>query len=308
MKSMKKWIAVLLAVLMLAAFAGCAAKKESAKEVDLREKLDALIATEEELGIDPAAVKLDDLTGGGIDSSLIGVWKTANESAVYTFGEDGVMTAEVAGYGEANETNYTCLLMNDQYVLCDETKMASYPEDSDEPVETPVLSYFRYAVDRDALYLVSVETKDEMMNSYQTSLQIFYHADETGSIAASVAKNPISLKSLFGTWETDKGTIEIGENGLTLDGETYAVSINEPGKLTAEKDGASTSYVMGFGYGKTYTGENNEEVESEGPILSLSYEGKDETDKPNLLAVLDDWNAEYGMDGWRYSATFKLAQ
>ncbi len=152
-----------------------------------------------------------------------------------------------------------------------------------------VLSYSTYNIDNDALYFTNVEdTTNEITDSAQYALMTMYRADESGSIEASTSGNRISLDSFAGTWTCEKGEITIDGKTLKLGEDVYNISINDAGKLVAEKDGKATEYSANISVRKQY--ENEDKTQStETVALGLYFTGADDNDKPNLESVLDDW-------------------
>ena len=163
-----------------------------------------------------------------------------------------------------------------------------------------MLSFTAYRVENDALYMVTVEERDEMFTSHQSALVMMFRADAGGSTAASIQKNPISMDTFSGSWSGDKGEFTIENGVLTFDGARYALSLNEKNQLVVEKDGKATVYSMNISDYKTYGDWPDETVR-----LGLYYTGADEADKPNLLPLLDDWKTEYQWEEWYYSGSFE---
>lgn len=323
---MKRIIAVLAALLIcIGIFAACGNTHAKPGKTDdgndapspssaenLREIITSLKATEAELGLENKYKTFDDVTDGKIDPTLIGTWKTADGSAVYTYGEDGILKTKTDFYGTVseNELRYTCLGAKDKNIICLETEYSNYPEDGGEPETELVIAYSTYKISGDVLYEMSVEEADPDSDNYNVSVQQFYKADENGSAEASIRANPVNLESLYGTWKNDEGkSITVGESGLVCDGETYAVSVNDKNDLVVEKDGVKTAYTFSLIYSKYFDGEGDEKhVSEEGYKLALNYTGKDESDKPNLLAVMEDWHTLYEYETWYYTANFDLAE
>jgi len=270
------------------------------KEVNLRDKLESLMTSDDALGIKGKYSALADITDGKVDKDLVGTWKTADGETSYTFGEDGTAKA-TSEYGDS-EVKFTCLTLGEYKVMCEESEMESSDVDGNTTTST-VVSYSTYDVDNDALYFTNVEdTTDENMDSSQYALMTMYRADESGSIDAAVAKNKIALDSFAGTWASEKGEITIADGTLTVGDDVYDISINDKGKLVVDKDGAFTEYSVNISVRKQYEGEDKTQS-TETTALGLYFTGADENDKPNLESVLDDWG-EF-MPNY-YSATFDL--
>jgi hypothetical protein len=295
---MKKALSIVLCLLMVVSLFGCS--MSFSKEVNLRDKLESLMTSDDALGIKGKYSAIADITDGKVDKDLVGTWKTADGETSYTFGEDGTAKA-TSEYGDS-EVKFTCLTLGEYKVMCEESEMESSDVDGNTTTST-VVSYSTYDVDNDALYFTNVEdTTDENMDSSQYALMTMYRADESGSIDAAVAKNKIALDSFAGTWASEKGKITIADGTLTLDKDTYDISMSDNGKLVVDKDGAFTEYSVNISVRKQYEGEDKTQA-TETTALGLYFTGADENDKPNLESVLDDWG-EF-MPNY-YSATFDL--
>ena len=295
---MKKVLSIVLCLLMAVSLIGCG--MTLGKEVNLRDKLESLMTSDDALGIKGKYSVLADITDGKVDKDLVGTWKTADGETSYTFGEDGTAKA-TSEYGDS-EVKFTCLTLGEYKVMCEESEMESSDIDGNTTTST-VISYSTYDVDNDALYFTNVEdTTDEYMDSSQYALMIMYRADENGSVDAAIAKNKIALDSFAGTWASEKGEITIADGTLTVGDDVYDISINDKGKLVVDKDGAFTEYSVNISVRKQYEGEDKTQS-TETTALGLYFTGADENDKPNLESVLDDWG-EF-MPNY-YSATFDL--
>lgn len=320
----KRVIASLVSVLMLTALVSCGNTKTeetssaasdakssvdvSVNAVNIREKLSAMIVSDKELDLVGKYNSIADIKDGENDSALIGNWSSSDGSIKCTFDENGVMKMESTMLDSASDVKYTCLTLGDRHIICEDLPVETN-DDSDDTAESTEVSYVSYVVENDALYLLDIEsTTDEGTTSYISSLITLYHADDNGSIDDAIAKNPIDLNSLYGSWTSDNGDVTIDENGLTLDKDTYKLSFDEKNQLVAEKDGNSTVYQMTLGYSKNYKNAEKTEVEDEKYALSLTYTGADENDKPNLVNVMTDWKTEYGWESWYYNTTFFLGK
>ena len=333
---MKKIIAVIAALLIcIGIFASCGNTPEKPGETEvssnnssdntadentpspvstgnLKDIITSLKATEADLGLEDKYETFDDVTGGKVDSALIGTWKTADGSATYTYGEDGILKTKTDFYGSVSEdeARYTCLSAEGKNIVCNETEYINYPEDGGKPKAETVIIYSTYKISGDVLYEMSVEEADPDSDNYNAAILIFYKADKNGSAETAIKSNPVNLESLYGTWKNDGDkSITIDENGLVCDGETYKLSINDENDLVAKKGGSKTAYKFSLVYSKLYDGDGEEKhVSEEGFKLALNYTGKDESDKPNLLPVMEDWHTLYEYDSWYYSANFDLAE
>ena len=285
---------------MTAALFGCG--MSIGKEVNLRDKLDSLMVTDDALGIKGKYNALSDIADGSIDKDLIGTWKSADGTISYVYNEDGTVKS-TSEYGET-EVKFTCLTLGEYKVMCDESEMESTDVDG-KTTKSTVVSYSTYNVDNDALYFTNVEdTTDENMDSSQHALMIMYRADENGSIDSAVSKNKIALDSFAGTWTSEQGEITIADGTLTLGKDTYDISVNDKGKLVVDKDGASSEYSVNVSVRKQYEGEDKTKF-TQTTALGLYFTGADEKDKPNLEAVLEDWG-EFQPN--YYTGTFDLKQ
>ncbi len=299
-KQMKRFFCVMLCVLIAAACTGCGAKKSASTGVNLIEKLTALMVSDQTLGIAGKYVKLTDIEGGSVDADLVGAWITADGEMTYTYGEDGALKVTSELYGDS-ELPFTCITIGDYKILCEEMELSPEYYDGAQPGDTQ-LSYTAYSVENDALYQVVVEEVNEDYTSSYSSLVMLYRADESGSAAAAIAKNPIDLNALNGTWESDdKGSFTLEDGVLTLDGDSFNVSFDEKNDLVVEKDGASTVYNMAVSVTKEYDYEDRTQFTAH-TAMGLSYTGADINDKPNMVAVMD----YYEYNGWYYSGSFKL--
>lgn len=300
-KQMKRALAVLLCVLLAASLFGCGAKPK--KQIHLFARISQLLVTQDELDIPETVKSLADLTDGKVDADMVGTWKTADGSYTYVYGEDGSASVTMAGSDSPTTAPFLSIMRQGHNILCQELKVMSFDEEGNETEGETQMAYTSYLIDGDVFYALSVEDIDEYSSSYQGSLLRFYRADADGSIDKALASEKIDLTALYGDWSGDKGSIVIDENGLTFDGETYALSVNDKQQLVAEKDGVSTAYGFGVAYIKNSTDMENTQWERKN-ALSLNYTGADENDKPNLLPCLTDWAAEYGWGESLYSATF----
>ena len=278
--------------------AGCQAKGQA---VNLPEKLSALTVSDRTLGIEGAFDALSDIADGKADPALVGRWVSADGRTAYTYAADGTERVESEDYGSF-DTKFTCITREGYRVLCEETQMTSADADGGT-AESTVLAYTAYRVENDVLYMMTVEkaADSELYNSFQAALVMMFRTDKSGSPAAAIAKNPIALDSLNGTWSGDKGDFTVENGTLKTGSDSYALSFNEKNQLVAEKDGRATAYSMNVSVYKTYGDQPNQTVR-----MGLYYTGADENDKPNLLPLLDDWKTEYGWKDWYYTGSFEL--
>ena len=306
----RKTIATLLAAIMLMSIlAACGGNsKPSETGVNIKDQLSSMIASDKELGLAGKYGSVADITDGKIDEALIGKWVTLDGDTSYTFSSDGMLKAESKQYDSVTEVKYTCINLEGKDILCEDLIMNSYPEDGGEPVESLVLSYDVYSVKDDTLYMTSVEsTDDDVYGSYSASLVTMYKADDSGSGAEAYKKNPVSLASFYGDWDSEGTSVKIDKKGLTVNGTTYAMSFNDKGNLVIEKDGKSTEYGYAMVYNKIYGMEDRTEPEAKEIALSFSYTGKDENDVPNLVDIMDNWKKEYDWSEWYYTGSLKTS-
>lgn len=302
--TVKRIFCAILCAAIALSLAACGAKTTKTDGVDLREKLASLMVTDEKLGIAGKYVKLSDVEGGSIDADLVGTWITADGETTYSYSADGTAKA-TSVYGD-NEAPFTCITIGDYKIICEEVELSPEFYDGAQPGDTQ-LSYTAYSVENDALYQVIVEEVNEDYTSNMSALVTLYRADETGSAAASIEKNPIDMSALNGTWADDeKGSFTIEDGVLTLGADNYNVSFDEKNQLVVEKDGQSTAYHMAVSMMKEYDYEDRTQFTTS-TMMGVSYTGADENDVPNLLSVLTDYKTEFEYDSWYYSGSFKLS-
>ena len=301
-KLFSKTLCVCLCVLIVSAFAGCGAGKRAAG-ADPVAKLNALTVSDQTLGIAGKYTKLTDVKGGSIDADLIGTWVTASGDMTYTYGEDGVLKVASETFG-GSELAFTCVTIGDYKILCEESELSPELYEGAEAGDT-ALSYTAYSVENDALYQVVVEQASADVTSTASALVTLYRADDSGSAAAAIAKNPIDPQALNGTWMSEKGSFTILDGVLTFGEDSFNISFDEKNDLVVEKDGASTVYSMAVSSIKEYDYENNTQRDPS-TAMGIYFTGADAGDKPNLLPLLYDYKTEYGYDSWYYSGSFKL--
>ncbi|MCR5150142.1 MAG: hypothetical protein K6B52_02825 [Clostridiales bacterium] len=302
MKNFKKILCMTLCVLMVAVFAGCGAKNSSSTGVNIVEKLNSLMVSDQTLGISGKYTKLADIKEGSVDKELVGTWLTADGATSYTYGEDGIIKAK-SEYGD-NELPFTCMTIDGYRIICEEHELSPEFYDGAKEGDTQ-LSYTAYSVENDALYQVIVEQVNEDYNQNISALVIMYHADESGSASEAVKKNPIDLNALNGTWKCDNGSFTVSNGTLTLGDDSFTLSLDENNKLVVSKDGESTTYGMAISCMKEYDYEDRTKF-TESVAMGISFTGSDENDKPNLLPVLVDYKTEFDYDTWYYSGSFTL--
>lgn len=303
----KSVVCALLCAFVVASFAGCGAKGagSSSGSVDVLGKLTSLAVSDEALGIAGKYSALSDIPDGAVDPALVGTWVTADGEMTYTFTEDG-REKTTSTFLEDSEVPFTCLTVGDCRILCEE--LAFSPEYTDgAKKESTKLIYKAYSAENDALYQVNVEETGEESDATQSSLVMLYRADGTGSAAASIAKNAISLQSLAGTWESEKGGFTIRDGKLKCSKGSFELRFDERNDLVAEKGGHATAYKMVLSVQKDPDA-GDETQAAESVRMNLTYTGSNGLDKPNLLSVLDDWKKDYNWDSWYYTGQFTLQE
>ncbi|MBQ9517780.1 MAG: hypothetical protein IJR60_06850 [Eubacterium sp.] len=299
---MKKVLSIALCLLMAVSFFGCG--MSTGKEVNLRDKISSLMASDNSLALKGKYNALGEIKDGSVDKDIVGTWKTADGETTYTYNEDGTSKAETKDYG-STEAKFTCIAVNEYKVLCEEVPMESTDENG-KTVTTTVVSYSTYSAENDALYIVPVEdTTDENMDSSQYAVISLYRTDDSGSIDAALAKNKVSLETYNGTWKSEKGEFTIADGTLTVGKDSYDISIDDKNQLVVEKDDASTAYSASISVRKQYDSEDKTKA-TETTSMSIYYTGEDGKDVPNLASVIDDWHADYGWETYYYSGTFDL--
>ena len=286
------------------------------REINLRDKLVSLAATDAALGLRDKYSSFDDITGGFIDTDLVGTWNT-NYGLTWTYNEDGTITDAEGGSdhyrGQTISTgDYTiqiyyqrfiCMSVDAYNVICEEAKMTIKDAES-KVTESTALSYSTYEVNNDALFLTyTYDTFDDTINEllYDTIetdynsayfyLLVMYRVDENGSTEAAVAKNSISPDTFAGTWVSENGEFTVADGKLSLGEDTFDISVDGRGdvfvNLTVTSDYSTTEYTVFFSVSVQYDDENRTD-EIIDLSMQLSYWSEDENDKPNLLPVLDE--------------------
>ena len=301
----KRAVCVLLCALAAATLAGCGAKKSAGSAsagVDVREKLTSLTVSDEALGVAGKYAALSEIRDGSVDPDLVGTWTTADGEMTYTFTQDGreIMSST---YIEDAEVPFTCMTAGGHKLLCEEL---SFSPESDENVKKAgtKLVYKAYSVENDALYQVTVDETREEKDTVQSSLVMLYRADATGSAAAAIAANLISVDALSGSWTSEKGSLTIRDGKLKCGKDSFSLRFDEQNRLVAEKGGRETAYKIVLSVQKDYAADTAQAVES--MQMNLTYTGANGLDKPNLQSVLDDWKKEYSWDSWYYTGKFTL--
>ena len=274
----------------------------AAEAVNLREKVDALYTTEEDLGLSGKYTSSAEIAEAAIDPELVGTWKTAGGSVSYTYREDGTATASTEGYGGSDYT-FTCLTSGNYKLIAEDLEMTEITDGVETTV--PSVNYVSYQIADGALYFTIVDALDPNMNQSISQVIAAYKADEKGDISASIAKNPISPASYYGEWtygDMEDRKLTIDEKGFTAEGmETLPVSVSESGKLVVGSGDGATEYSAGIAYEKLYDNTNGLQITGENYALALSYTGKDENDRPNLADAMDDWHADYDYEEFYFT-------
>ncbi|MCR4951494.1 MAG: hypothetical protein K6A40_09255 [Solobacterium sp.] len=326
---MKKYASAFLSLLLAVSAAGCSGSESSAspspsadpekteepaapettpaptpeavvKNVNLREILAGLFVNDEKLGINGKYEHLTDIKDGSIDPELVGTW-TIPDTVSYIYKEDGTVSVKSEEYGNQDNVPFTCLKIGDYNLIAEEV---AYTEDSDTEEKT-VLTWTSYKVDNGALYMTTVEEYASEYTFYVSPIQVMYKEDASGSTKASAENNPISVSSFNGTWTADETKkITIKDDTLTAGDQEYRISMGKNNTLVVEKDGTSTAYAIALAH-RTQYGDDKTDITKDGYLLSLSYIGKDENDRPNLADVLIDWHKEYDWNEFRFNNSFE---
>ena len=303
MRHQRKLAAIVLSSALMLAMTACGGSSQTsgggssagtaAEAVNLREKVDALYTTEEDLGLSGKYTSSAEIAEAAIDPELVGTWKTAGGSVSYTYREDGTATASTEGYGGSDYT-FTCLTSGNYKLIAEDLEMTE-----------PSVNYVSYQIADGALYFTIVDALDPNMNQSISQVIAAYKADEKGDISASIAKNPISPASYYGEWtygDMEDRKLTIDEKGFTAEGmETLPVSVSESGKLVVGSGDGATEYSAGIAYEKLYDNTNGLQITGENYALALSYTGKDENDRPNLADAMNDWHADYDYEEFYFT-------
>ncbi len=316
MKNFKMLFAVVLAIVMVFSFAACggsgsgdgSGSSGDATVLDPQEMIKSLFALTTDLGLDNTLTDISGIEGGTVDEDLVGTWISADGEYSYIYNEDGTSKFSYPAYGMDQDSTFTCVTADDKKVLCENTTMSNYDSDGNV-VEEPVVSYTSYKVENDALYMVSIDTLDDITTSTYSSLIMLYKADENGDISAALAKNPVSPEAFYGEWtDNSEVNLTIDENGMTvkdapesIGSDPMTISSNDKGNIVIECNGVSTEYDYAYSLNREYSQEEPKEVESEIFGLNLFYVGADENDRPNLADIMTDWHKEMDTDDFRFS-------
>ncbi len=312
MRHQRKLAAIVLSSALMLAMTACGGSSQTsgggssagtaAEAVNLREKVDALYTTEEDLGLSGKYTSSAEIAEAAIDPELVGTWKTAGGSVSYTYREDGTATASTEGYGGSDYT-FTCLTSGNYKLIAEDLEMTEITDGVETTV--PSVNYVSYQIADGALYFTIVDALDPNMNQSISQVIVAYKADEKGDISASIAKNPISPASYYGEWtygDMEDRKLTIDEKGFTAEGmETLPVSVSESGKLVVGSGDGATEYSAGIAYEKLYDNTNGLQITGENYALALSYTGKDENDRPNLADAMNDWHADYDYEEFYFT-------
>ncbi len=312
MRHQRKLAAIVLSSALMLAMTACGGSSQTsgggssagtaAEAVNLREKVDALYTTEEDLGLSGKYTSSAEIAEAAIDPELVGTWKTAGGSVSYTYREDGTATASTEGYGGSDYT-FTCLTSGNYKLIAEDLEMTEITDGVETTV--PSVNYVSYQIADGALYFTIVDALDPNMNQSISQVIAAYKADEKGDISASIAKNPISPASYYGEWtygDMEDRKLTIDEKGFTAEGmETLPVSVSESGKLVVGSGDGATEYSAGIAYEKLYDNTNGLQITGENYALALSYTGKDENDRPNLADAMNDWHADYDYEEFYFT-------
>lgn len=305
-KNIKPILALLLcAVLAVGVFAGCSVSFTKTEPIDIKSALGSLLCTEEELGLAGKYEKLADIKVASIDEAIVGTWFSADGELKFTYNSDG--TCKVEAYDSQDESVFTCLTVGEKKILAQEATMTEYDE-NDKEVESTVVTYSAYSTNDNVMCMAAVgDEANDGSNQKITTLQVYYKADEDGSIDSALTAHPYDIASLKGTWKGDKGDLVFDGENLTVGEESYKVYFGGQNELTVEKDNTGFLYELTLTYSKYYGGEDNK-LESESYGIGLTYTGENKDDRPNLENVLDDLHAEMDYNEYLFSGMFKLAE
>ena len=299
-----KIIVLLAALLMIVCLAACSGKDSG---IDFQAALKDMYKTQTELGLSGKYERFADIKDGQADPELTGTWFSADKDVKVVFDGSGKMTYTSVTYDSTVVAPYTCITSGKTRMIAEEQTYTAYVNDVEK--EETALSFSTYSVKNGVLLMVSVEpAPDDNTTQYMSALQVFYKADASGSIEASLQSNPISLRSFYGTWTSGSGekTIKIDKKGLTMDSVTYALSIDDKGNLCVGDPGNSTAYSFNLMRINTYEDGTNKKLEKKTIGIGFYYDGKDKNDRPNLADAMTDWNAEFGYEGWHYSGQLEM--
>ena len=260
-------------------------------QINLRERLDSLIATDKALGLSDKFSSFDDINDGFVDTVLVGTWESAFEGA-WTFSEDGTCVRYNA---DADAERFICITVGAYKVICVEEKETN-GNTAGNAAEPMKLSYWTYEIDNDVLFKVKIPvSKGYSDSSYTGNLDRMYRRDENGSADAAMAENIVSPDTFTGTWASETGEFTVADGKLTLGEDVFDISVNEWGHLVVTSGGSASEYFVNFSVSVQYDDENLTDVMT-GLSMYLSYYGEDENDKPNLLPVLKEQDGDYSAD------------
>lgn len=160
MRHQRKLAAIVLSSALMLAMTACGGSSQTsgggssagtaAEAVNLREKVDALYTTEEDLGLSGKYTSSAEIAEAAIDPELVGTWKTADGSVSYTYREDGTATASTEGYGGSDYT-FTCLTSGNYKLIAEDLEMTEITDGVETTV--PSVNYVSYQIADGALYL-----------------------------------------------------------------------------------------------------------------------------------------------------------
>ncbi len=312
---------VCMAALVVSVFTGCGSSKpgeDTTQEaaagtasVNWKEKLNAMLTSEKDLGIEGKYTSVSEITDGKADPDLLGTWKTADENFTYEIREDGTIVSSSELYELKNELPFTCITVGDRKVLCVDATVSDYGEEDEANRPTHYVSYDTYEVDNGVLYMVSVDNDQDELTFNALSLVVFYKADESGDISKALEDNPVNPEFLYGDYTYEEGTISIDEKGMTVVGgpedlgtDPLPIRLDERGNLLVEANGTTTEYNLGFALVREYEDETKAKLSKKEYQISLSYEAEDKDDHPNLEGIMANWHDEYGYEEYHYDVSF----
>lgn len=268
------------------------------QEINLLKVFKSLDKREDELGLANKYGSVSDVNFGSIDSGLVGNWLSSDGSESYSFSAEGNIKSRHSLFGTKIETQYTTFNIDGTNIIAyDAVSVSLSDQDGDDRTGTEI-AYFAFNIVNDTLYMVNLESINEVYNSFVSTLHILYRADEGYEPAV---KNPVELASLYGSWDAEGVNLVINEGGFTINGNQFNLSFDGRGKLILEKDGSSTAYSFSLAHQKNYYTSDRSIPSDQKYLLSLYYNGLSPEDRPNLADYFIDWKTEYGWETWYYT-------
>ncbi len=293
---------LLLLCIFLLLTVGCTKKEEERKEEgDLFAILESLDCKDSDLEIDHFE-SINEIEDASFDEELFGVWMNTDKQITYVFQDDGILKVFIPLYSVEAEMPYVCLERNGRKLFAADEEIIAY--EGTERIELREFAASCYRIENGALYMVDVETTGKVFDSYYVSLQVLYKADENMDISFSLEANPLSLKALCGSWESEGFRMELTEENILFsrgeESTIYPVFMNGENRLELTKDEKSSSYGITAALIRNYEESGTKAVRE----LLLDYTGINKRDVPNLTEYLTDWHETYAYVPYYYSMTF----